>query len=95
MHFHEQLGPKSGRFDCAELRHAADLELRAFFTAVLHEFGAEQARASAEIWLREFVALEAPIASIRRACKIVTVAAAVSLSEQIAASDKQASGIAA
>jgi hypothetical protein len=43
---------------CGDLMTVAERELAAFFTAVTELFGSEQAKISAEDWLRELMALD-------------------------------------
>jgi len=51
--------------DCAELMTMAEQELAAFFSAVKELFGSEQAKLSAEDWLRELAAINCLPASTR------------------------------
>jgi hypothetical protein len=50
---------------CADLITMAERELSAYFNAVAQLFGSEQARLSAENWLRQLIEIDALPASIR------------------------------
>ena len=50
---------------CADLVTMAELELSAFFHAITHLFGSEQAELSAEDWLRELIEIDGLPASTR------------------------------
>jgi hypothetical protein len=50
--------PKNHDLSCSDLLTMAERELAAFFTAVTELFGSEQAKISAEDWLRELMALD-------------------------------------
>lgn len=75
--------PSNGR--CADLATLAERELSAFFRAVTELFGAEQARLSAEEWLRE-VAEVAELPESSREFRVITTKVLVRLAKRVQAS---------
>jgi hypothetical protein len=55
---------KNSNPSCADLITMAEQELSAYFNAVTHLFGSEQAKLSAESWLRELIEIDALPASV-------------------------------
>jgi hypothetical protein len=55
----------NSNYRCTEFLAMAERELSAFFNAVTHSFGSEQARLSAEDWVRELIEIDDLPASAR------------------------------
>jgi len=64
---------------------SAELELAAFFNAVKHLFGREQAELSAEDWLHELAEIDGPPSSTH-VWRLVTVKASTRLATRVNAS---------
>ena len=77
--------PKNHDSTCGDLMTMAEQELAAFFSAVTKLFGLEQAKVSAEDWLRELMAINDLPASTRQ-WRRLTVKALAKLASRINAS---------
>jgi hypothetical protein len=76
---------KNSNFPCADVMTMAERELSAFFNAVTHLFGSEQAKLSAEDWLQELIEIEALPASARE-WRLFTAKASTQLAGRVSAS---------
>jgi len=76
---------KNFNFPCADVMTIAERELSAFFNAVTHLFGSEQAEISAEDWLQELIEIEALPASARE-WRLITAKASTRLASRVSAS---------
>lgn len=63
--------PRNPNSGCAYLMKTAEHELTAFFSAVTALFGSEQARLSAEDWLRELMAIDG-LPTSPHECRLIT-----------------------
>jgi hypothetical protein len=70
---------------CADLVTMAEQELSAFFNAVTDLFGLEQAKISAEDWLRELIAIDGLPASTRE-WRLITTKVSTRLASRVNAS---------
>jgi hypothetical protein len=70
---------------CADLITMAERELSAYFNAVAQLFGSEQARLSAENWLRQLIEIDALPASIRE-WRLITARVSTRLASRVNAS---------
>jgi hypothetical protein len=70
---------------CPDLATMAERELSAFFKAITQLFGAEQAKLSAEDWLREFVEVGCLPTSARE-WRLITAKASTRLTRRVRAS---------
>ena len=77
--------PKNFNHPCPDLATMAERELSAFFNAVTHLFGSEQAKLSAEDWLRELIEIDGLPASARE-WRLITAKAATRLAGRVNAS---------
>ena len=75
---------KNSSFPCADVMTMAERELSAFFNAVTHLFGSEQAKLSAEDWL-QLIEIEALPASARE-WRLFTAKASTQLAGRVSAS---------
>jgi hypothetical protein len=76
---------KNSSFPCADVMTMAGRELSAFFNAVTHLFGSEQAELSAEDWLQELIEIEALPASARE-WRLFTAKVSTRLASRVSAS---------
>lgn len=70
-------------YPCAHLLNAAQRELTAFASAVAESHGAEQARLSAEDWLRELMSTNSLVRPATRGLRLVTIAASARLASRL------------
>ena len=70
---------------CADLMTMAERELSAFFNAVAQLFGPEQAKLSAEDWLRELIETDGLPASTRE-WRLITARVSTRLASRVRAS---------
>ena len=87
------VGVRAPRFSAeidAELFNRAAKELAAFVAAVSELHGEEQARAAADDWLLELIALNEPCKGVSLDLRSVTIAAAIRLTRRL--SSRQARG---
>jgi len=70
---------------CSDFMTMAERELSAFFRAVTQSFGSEQAKLSAEDWLRELIEIDGLPASARE-WRLITAKAATRLAGRVNAS---------
>jgi hypothetical protein len=76
---------KNPNAGCAGLMTMAQRELSAFFNAVTRMFGSEQAKLSAEDWLRELTNIDRLPASTRE-WRLITAKASTRLASRVNAS---------
>jgi hypothetical protein len=79
--------PNSG---CTDLMTMAQRELSAFFKAVSGMFGSEQAKLSAEDWLRELINVD-PLPASTREWRLITARASTRLAGRVNASPASSS----
>ena len=77
--------PKNFNHPCPDLATMAERELSAFFNAVTHLFGSEQAKLSAEHWLQELIEIDALPTSTRE-WRLITAKASTRLPSGVSAS---------
>jgi hypothetical protein len=70
--------------DYDEERHLAERELAAFMHAVTKSYGPEQARLSAEDWVKESELMDSSPRTERRSWRSVTIAASTRLASRAA-----------
>jgi len=70
---------------CADLMPMAERELSAFFNAVTHLFGSEQAERSAEDWLHELIEIDGLPASAPE-WRLITAKVSTRLASAVSAS---------
>jgi hypothetical protein len=80
--------PRHRNANCSDLITIAERELAAFLRTVTELFGAEQARLSAEDWLRELMAINDLPASVRE-WRMFTVNASSRLASRANAQEKR------
>jgi hypothetical protein len=69
---------------CPDLASMAERELSAFFHAIVQRFGPEQAKFSAEDWLRELIEMDALPASVHE-WRLITAKASSRLASRVRA----------
>lgn len=92
------LGGKGARFSAeiqAELFNRAEKELAAFVAAVNTLYGEEQARAAADDWLLELIALKEPCNVASLDLRSVTIGAAICLARRLSIPSPARAGLAA
>jgi hypothetical protein len=72
-------------YRCSDFMTMAERELSAFFNAVAQSFGSEQAKISAEDWMRELIELDALPASVPE-WRLITAKASTRLAGRVRAS---------
>ena len=70
---------------CPDLLTMAERELSAFFSVVTKLFGSEQAKLSAEDWMRELIEIDGLTAS-KREWRLITAKASTRLASRVGAS---------
>jgi hypothetical protein len=76
---------KNSNHPCPDLMTMAERELSAFFNAITQLFGLEQARLSAEDWLRELNEIDVLPASVRE-WRLITAKASTRLANRVSTS---------
>jgi hypothetical protein len=81
---------RNSNHPCPDLATIAERELTAFFTTIAQLFGAEQAKLSAEDWLRELIEIDGLPASTRE-WRLITAKASTRLASRVSASSLSSS----